>query len=151
MAGEPGPASIIQIMQNFQHPVLSTAVGLHGFWMRAMKPWLGFKANNPKFREKISLFFLPWQRIEPRTFQSWVFCLAIWAITPRQMFKEIKYNKKQLNLCDFVRDLQQQQKWIEKDKKRRAYPHPFLLASRFTWGWISRNLKIRGGSFCALH
>ena len=30
--------------------------------------------------------FLPQRGIEPRTFQSWVFCLAIWAITPRRVW-----------------------------------------------------------------
>ena len=32
---------------------------------------------------KTRKIFLPQRGIEPRTFQSWVFCLAIWAITPR--------------------------------------------------------------------
>ena len=31
---------------------------------------------------KTRKIFLPQRGIEPRTFQSWVFCLAIWAITP---------------------------------------------------------------------
>ena len=39
------------------------------------------QCNQPKTRENIFLFFLPWPMIEPKTFQSWVFCLAIWAIT----------------------------------------------------------------------
>ena len=34
---------------------------------------------------KTRKIFLPQRGIEPRTFQSWVFCLAIWAITPSQM------------------------------------------------------------------
>ena len=42
-----------------------------------------FKATNQK-QEKIFLYFcLPWPEIKTKTFQSWVFCLAIWAITPR--------------------------------------------------------------------
>ena len=42
---------------------------------------IGSKAIHGK-QEKIFLF--PWPEIKPRTFQCWVSCLAIWAITPLQ-------------------------------------------------------------------
>ena len=44
---------------------------------------IGSKATN---RKQEKLLFWPWLGIEPSTFQSWVFCLVIWAITPRQSF-----------------------------------------------------------------
>ena len=38
---------------------------------------------------KTRKIFLPQRGIEPRTFQSWVFCLAIWAITPHHKYSII--------------------------------------------------------------
>ena len=40
---------------------------------------------------KTRKIFLPQLGIEPRTFQSWVFCLAIWAITPQQYLHYLNY------------------------------------------------------------
>ena len=42
-----GPALIIQIRQILQHPVLPTAIGLHGVCMRTMQPWLFIAASIP--------------------------------------------------------------------------------------------------------
>ena len=63
-----GPASMIQIIQILQHPLLSTAVGLQGVQMRTMQMWLfiatciqihliGSKATN-QIHKKIFFYFL---------------------------------------------------------------------------------------------
>ena len=48
-----------------------------------------FQSNQPKTRENEFHFMLPLLEIKPRTFQSWVYCLAIWAITPLKENKNI--------------------------------------------------------------
>ena len=52
----------------------------------------GFQSNHPKTRSICFHFLLPQPRVEPRTFQSWVHYLAIWAISPLPISIWIPHN-----------------------------------------------------------
>ena len=83
-----GPASTIQIIHFFNirdcfvfksvviYCYMYTQSVQHILWSRFHK----FQSSQSKTRENIFHFFLC-DCIEPRTFHSWVFCLAFWAIT----------------------------------------------------------------------